>query len=458
MRATLGAEGLGMSLEFNNYLYKRYFRPKGKIMAMNELDNPGFAMITKKTNSGGEDFSTPANISGGRGWAKTRIQAQGISDTAAGNGSFGRWENKQGEYAGNLRYAKREIQRSESSDTEFAAFERSQRARTDGFLSSFGGIMSRIVWGPPGGYLFQGASLSSGVITLNSNDSERVAHVEVGDQLQNSDNDGSSDAHTLNGSGSIGYVIAVGRTGSTPTVTVSPSDGGSAGNPAGWSGTGYFYRVGEFKGARDSGVDAGHVMDSYQSWVPAAEDTSLVTAFKNVLRGKDGRLSGARRTANDVSQETMEEALEGLNTFGRSRYGWKGKRCFLVHDTRFQQLSRGLESRRFRGSMSEHTVNGDKAYAAFSYNKISLHTQSGSVEVIPDPHIPQNEAYCLRPQDWEFRAIGGFPGRVDQDGINVLRKATSDDFEIRMDANGSFMLAADGLINQNGRTALPDAS
>lgn len=445
-----------MALEFDNWLFRRYFKPKGKVMAMNEREKPFFAMMSKKMNSGGSDFTTPANISGGRGWAKTRSQAQSISDSDAGNGSFGAFRNYQGEYSGNLRYGHREVLRSEASDTDFVAFERSQRARTDGFMSSFGEIMSRITLGPKGGYLFKGASISSGIITLDSSYSERIADVEVGDQIVNSDNDGSSSAHALNGSGgTIGYVIAVGRSGSSPTVTVAASEGGSAATPSGWSGTGYFFRRGEFKGAYDSGVDAGHVMDSYDSWVPASEGTGT---FKGVNRGLDGRLSGARRTSTDVATETIEEAFEGLATVGRSRYGWKGKHTLFCHDIVFQQLSRSLESRRFRGEMGSTTVNADKAYASFAYSTIKLATQSGSIEVVPDPHMPQDVAYCIRPSDWEYRCVGGFPGRVAGDGLQALRKTTSDDYEIRMECSGSFMLAADGLINQNGRTAIPAES
>lgn len=449
-----------MALSFDTWLFRRYLKPKGKIMAMNERDRPFFSMIKKTYNSGGADFNTPALVHGGRGWSNTRSNAQSISDTSTGNGGFGSWQNKPGRYVGSLQFSDIEIAQSESSDAAFVAFEKSQKARTDAHMAEFGGIFNRLTLGPPGGYLFQISSISSGVLTLTSTDAERVADVERGDQLVASDDDGDSTSDTLVGSGSVGYVIAVNREGSTPTVTVATSDGGSAASPTGWGANDYVYRKGEFGGAYDSGTTGGHVIDSYQSWVTATADTAT---FKSIDRSLDTRLSGVRQTTAQVATLNIEEALEQMFVIGRSRNGWKGKHVAFVHTTEFVRVSRSLESRRFRGdsvsySTESRTVNGEKAYASFSYNVIKLMTQSGSIELIDEPHMPTGVAYFIRPEDWEYRCLEQMPTIMRKDSNEILRKTTDDDYELRSTVYASFMLRDTGVISQNGRTALPSAA
>ena len=105
-------------------------------------------------------------------------------------------------------------------------------------LQANGTRINRGVLGPSGMWLFRG-TISSGVITIDSRDLKAIAYIEVrADQLQASANDGSSSAHSLLGSGSIGYVVsATGRFSTTSaTVTVSTSFGGSAATPSGWTG------------------------------------------------------------------------------------------------------------------------------------------------------------------------------------------------------------------------------
>lgn len=439
------------ALEFDNWLHRKY-AAVGKITAMSKRDRPFLSMIST-TTGGGSDFNTPVLVSGGRGFSNTRANAQSISDTSAGNGAFAEWKNVPGEYKGSLQIKDREIA---ASKENFSAYARALGAKTDAHVSEFGGIMSRAILGPPGMYLCTG-TISSGVVTITAAEADRVAEIELGDQIQASADDGDSTGHTLLGSSSVGYVIGVSRSGSTTTFTVSTTAGGSAGTPAGWTGTMYFYRLGEFKGGIDRGTGT-HVIDSIQAWVPETEPSDT---YKQVDRSADSRLSGVRQLTAEVTSLNIEETLENLSDRGRSRYGWTGtKKCFL-HTTRFRQLSRSLETRRLRGGSSFEKGSkkvGEKEYASFSYNYISLSTQSGAYEIIDEPHMPADYALMTNPDDWEIMTYSGFPAIIDEDTNRILRKTTEDTYEFRETAYASFKLKKEAMISQTGRTALPAAA
>jgi hypothetical protein len=446
-----------MSLEYlDNYLFRRYRKP-GKITAMSKREKPWLSMIKDRIIDGGSDWNTPALLSGGRGYARTRAQVQAIHRTPLGNGAFAQWRNSPGTYAGGYEISNREIALSKGAE---AAFAKAQGIKADAHVGEFGSIMARGILGPPGWYLFTG-TCTNGVISITAAEAFRVGEVELGDQLVASADPGDDPTDSELGGGSVGHVINISRSATTKTITVSPTPEGAAGTPAGWTGTMYFFRRGEMGGGVDRGADnnSRFVIDSVQAWVPETEPSDT---YKNVDRSRDSRLSGCRQLAADVATMTIEEVFESLYDLGRTLYGWKGKKKFFVHTTRFRQLTRSLENRRLRGGGSfekgERKGGGSEDYASFSYAYVSLTTQEGSYEIIDDPHMPADYALCMDPDDWEIVTAAGFPEVIDHDKNKVLRHASEDVFEFREAVYGSFQLKPEAQISQTGRTPLPAAA
>ena len=455
-----------MSTDFEEWINRQYIKPKGKMTAMSELHQVFLSMVPKEENRGGESWTTPAYISTPRGHARTRSEAQSIAQSSGGGGSYGTWTSTPGNATSSVEFSNREVAASQGmSDSGFVAFAEAQKHKIEGLTEGFGSKMSRMILGPPGSFLFQAATISNGVITLNSDYADVIGLIEPGDQLQLSDEDGDEDNDALIGSGNIGYVIAVDPEGDSPTVTVATSPGGSAASPSDWeaNATGFIYKLGEFKGGIDRGPNATNsqlVIDSVQAWLPP---TTLTDTFKGVDRSVTSKLTGLRQTSTDITSLDIEECLEQMFVRGRQRYGWKGGQKIFVNSVRFNQLSRSLETRRMRG-MSEMKwergggESGNKAYASFGYNKIALYATNGSFEVIDEPHMPADYALATDPSKWRVRSYEGFPQAVDKDSNRILRKSTDDDYEFRLAAYASFMLAADGVISHSGRTALPTAA
>jgi hypothetical protein len=445
-----------------NEWLKEQFEQPGRIQAMTDRKAVFSSKLSKRQDSG-ESFEQPALLHGGRAWAGSRAAAQSISNENEANLAPLAFKSFVGKQKGNLLILHDEIAATGNSKERTGAYAKTLQVKTDNMLQTFGTRNNRAILGPPGMYLFRG-TIASGVITLDSRDVDRISYVEVrADQLQASADDGSSASHSLLGAGSIGYPISLtGRYGNTPTVTVATSFGGSASTPAGWTegATIFFYFRDDFKGGIDTGAKFGHRIDSIQAWVTATDATDT---YKNVDRSRDPRLSGVKLITTDVTTLNEEEVFEELFDIGRSRANWSGEKEMWVSTKRFRQLSRHLESRRMRtgDSVAKKTrkEGGDKRYASsgatFSYATICLEHQSGAYEIIDEVDMPNDYILATNTSDWEIVHYDGFPHLIDDDGTDMLRKSTEDDYEMRWTANPSFKLKKDAMITETGRAPFP---
>lgn len=448
----------------NEWLKEQYEQP-GRIKAMTHRKTVFSDKLTVRQDSG-ESFNVPALLHGGRGWADSRAAAQAISNENEANLAPLDFKNFVGKQKGNMLILHDEIAATGNDRERAGSYAKTLQVKTDRMLETFGTRNNRGILGPPGMYLFRG-TISAGVITLDSRDVDRIAYVEPrADQLQASTDDGSSASHTLLGSSSVGYVVSLtGRFSNSPTVTVAASFGGSAATPAGWTegSTIHFYFRGDFKGGIDTGAKFGHRIDSIQAWITATDATDT---FKTVDRSRDPRLSGVKILTGDVTALNEEEVFEELFDIGRTRAGWSGAKEMYVSTKRFRQLSRHLESRRMRTSdgskySKSKKSGGDAKYASsgatFSYSTICLEHQSGSYEIIDEVDMPNDYILATQASDWEIVHYDGYPHLIDDDGTDMLRKSTEDDYEMRWTANPSFKLKKDAMITDTGRAPFPVA-
>lgn len=446
----------------NEWLKDQYEQP-GRIKAMSDRKAVFKSKISVRQDSG-ENFKQPALLHGGRGWADTRAAAQAISNDNEANLAPFEWTSYVGKIKGNLKILHDEIAATGNDKARMGAYAKTLQVKVDNMLEAHGTRVNRGTLGPPGMWLFRG-TLSAGVITIDSRDAKAIAYVEPrADQLQASANDGSSGAHSLLGSGSVGYVVSLtGRFGSAPTVTVSTSFGGSAATPSGWTegSTIYFYFRGDFKGGIDTGAKFGHRHDSIQAWVTSTDATDT---YKGVDRSRDPRMSGVKLITTDVATDGVEEVFEHLFDIGRERAGWTGGQEIYASTARFRQVSRHLESRRMRTdsgktAKTSQKSGGDSRYASsgatFSYNTICLEHMSGSFEIIDEIDMPNDYMLATKTDDWEFVHYDGFPHLIDDDGVDMLRQTNEDDYEMRWTANISFKPKKDALLTNTGRSPFP---
>jgi hypothetical protein len=411
---------------------------KRKYSTQEKVDNIGLVKTTftkdvpKKVDPEGESYTSFLTVSGGQGWSGTRTGARAISGqgNGRGNGDWIQITNKHGSIKGEVRWDELDIKRANSGS---ASAMRAVLAHTDGHLAGFGQFAEGYALNHRGGYLCTGTVDGSGVVTITSN-AEHITRVRKYQIVVASAANGTSGS--LLGAPSLGYVIATSRTGATTTFTVSTTSGGSAGTPASWTGTMYFFIYETWYGSNggactDGGTDSAFLIDSVDSWCPSTAPGA--TPFKGIVRNTDDLLGGLRLTSTEVAGKNTLERLQLLAVTGEARFNWeKRKRKVYLHPTRFLEASILLQSTdvRERGFKGEST-------AGVGYDGIVVKCTGAEFELISTPLMDPDTAYMLVPEDWLLHSHAGWPGVIDDDGLRFVRIDGEDAFALQYTAYGS---------------------
>jgi hypothetical protein len=300
-----------------------------------------------------------------------------------------------------------------ASASDLGAFFEDKKEEIDGLYRAFGDVMSSYMLRDQGHSLGSGTD-SSGVQSLvNKAD---IVNFEVGQILVASANPGTATTDSLIGAPTLAYVIKVNY--GTGQFTVAATSGGTAATPASWTGTMYYFRNSDFGG----GSTPNRILLGFGAWNPAA-DPSAGESFEGVDRTINMiRRSGVRLVASDVNGLGLETRLKKLIVRMASRA--KPAKKIVLHPEQWQPLSDSLEGR------GQRALDGEGA--TFSYRKIELSTPRGMVEVTADKFMPITDAYAYDPDAIRVATLSGFPAIVNADGLQMLRKATSNAFEFRL--------------------------
>lgn len=273
------------------------------------------------------------------------------------------------------------------------------------------------------------ASISTGVITLGNVNS--VVNFEVGMVLVTFSISGTT--YTQSTGAALGYVIAVNR--SAGTVTVSATQGGSAGTPSSWSAS--FPNI-AVQGDITFGTLASNnsflKISGLQAWLPGTAPSSG-DSFWGVDRSADPtRLAGVRF---DGSSESIEEALiDGSSLVARE--GGQPDMCFMNFAS-YAALEKSL------GSKVQYVdVKHEEADIAFA--GIRIHAPYGPITVIPDRNCPAQTAYLLQMDVWKLRSLGKAPHILTygMEGLEALRVGNADALEIRIGYYANLICSAPG--------------
>jgi len=411
----------------DQYLHRRYARP-GKIECMAVHDKPVLDMLKKGKHSGsGLTFHEPVRVSNPQGLSATRATTQETSGgTHAGATSVvAEWSLPYGDYTGGVEISDKAIDA--GGDVPSGSYLSPIGLETDGIIEEFGEVMDTYLWAEPGKSVgqYNGNNISTGVITLTGDAAEsQIMNFNIGAPFQVSANDGSG-AHSLLGSGSTGWVIAVNY--DTLQVTFSTTAGGSAGTPTGWDTADtslFLFRKGDFQGT--SGNTPVFIIDSFADWIPSSAPGS--TAFKGVDRSVDSRLGGARLTSTQAAGLSNEERIKRLVTKLNSTFGGSGEKLVVLESIQWQKLASVLEAR------GQRPLDGRTANLSYQY--ITLQTGKGLAKVISSPKCRPDTFWALEIDKWTLRTLSGFPKVMKGDGFTMLRKATSDKYEFRIACYG----------------------
>ena len=159
-----------------------------------------------------------------------------------------------------------------------------------------------------------------------------------------------------------------------------------------------------------------------EGWIPA---TASATAFYGVDRTLHTRLGGVRRTGTSL---TLKEALV-TGQADAAVVGGSPTHCFL-HPKQFREL--------IKSEMTNRTYSmEDVSVGKLGFRALVLEGATGPIRVMADMNCPSTVAWLLQMDTWKLVTHGSAPHIADEDGLRILRQATSDGYEVRWRYRGN---------------------
>lgn len=416
---------------FDAFLKERYTTEK--IEDLTTSDRPLWAMMPKDDKCSGDNFIEPIIFGNPQGLGATLAKAQTAAGLAGGGGNVKgrRWTLTFGDYSAVVEIGDKVMK---AARDNFGAFLRNKATEIDGLWEGFADTQSAYLYGNGGQAIGQG-TVAAGVLTLTN--PEDVVNFEVGQALVASTSDGSDPSHTINVAGT-GYVIGVNRSEGKVNLGNDPDDTTATNPNAAWDDAPiYVFRDGDFGGS-----GATTIFKGIGAWIPASTP-SASDSFFGVNRSVDDRLSGVR-VLSSLNGKTREERLKMLVTRMKGRFGARGKISVFMNNEQWQALANELEDKGTR------PVSGGTA--KFNFDKIEMAAGGGTIAIYPDPFCPALSAFALALDYWKLRSYDAYPHVVNGDGLEMLRKISSNDYEYRLTGYPTLSTRAPSF---NGRIALP---
>jgi len=407
---------------FDAFLKENY--TSEKINDLTKKDRPLYGMIKKEEDQTGRRYIHPFQFANSQGLSATLPNAQtGAQQTSGGNVQGRDWVCAWGDYTGSVFIGDKVIK---ASRTNVGSFLRDQTIEVDSLYNAFGDTMASYLYSD-GGMSLGSGTISSGVITLANADD--VVNFEVGQILLPSAGSGATSTDTIIASAGNGFVIAVNK--NAGTVTVSATSGGAAGTPANWTGTMFFFRLGDFGATGATGFT--RILLGLGAWIPASDPSA--TLFEGVNRTTDiTKMSGVRLTAAEITGLTLEQRLKKLVTRMRGRNFGPGPTAVYLNPEKWQAVADSLESR------GNREIGSD---AEFGYENISFKAGGKTVKLYADPFCPIGTAFAVH-DSIKLASLGKIPEVLNGDGLEMLRAAADNSFEYRIVAYPAFVAPAPG--------------
>lgn len=403
-------------------LKRRYIDPPNGLESVVNRASPTLASI-KKVEKRGESVNEICRPSGPLGFSYDFAAAQAVSgQTDKGASDYETFVLPFGQYFGSVVMPARGLSGAKGREDAFLL---ELITEMDAALESFGSIAARKILGPIGGSIGRIEDIDQG-----GTSGQIALHVKgdafnfiKGMILQAASGTGNGSTTPRAG---LGYVLRVvpdaNLTGSSTTgwhVEVSDtSSSGSVGTPSGWVDNDYLFRNGDILSATDLSDKA---VRSLQGFITLTNDTST---YLNAARTTPG-MNGFRLTSTEVDGLTIKERIMKLVNKGRKQYNANKVDTIVVGPDTHHDLVQEVQDTGWQGFAQKMEVGA---------GEIAVWTANGVVKVLNEPHCIESDIWALTSSKLSIFTYNGFPGPVDEDGLKLLRKATSMDYEVRWQA------------------------
>jgi hypothetical protein len=390
--------------QFDAFL-KNYFNPQ-KVEDLTRAGKPFFGRIKKNEDVSGDQWNVPILWSNPQGLSGGSLAN---AQTATGNIKGDKWAILMGDYFGTVSIGDKVIM---ASRNNAGAFLDNKTTEIEGLYEAFSNDLALYLFRNGGGSTgrINATYVSGNVIGLA--DPRDTFNFEVNEYVQASagDGTGASDAARA------GNTFITGVDAVNGTITLS-----NAAGITGLAANDFLFRLGNIA----SGGTGALIMHGVQAYITA---TSAPAALWGVTRSTQvQRLSGCKVATADVNGKGIEERIQLLGAYmaGRFRAMTSGGsyECYL-HPEDWQTLTISVQTRGIRPLEESDTK--------FGYEYIDVIAGGKRMKVFADPYCPKGNAFILRMDNWVLGSYGQLVRTLNGDGLTMLRAATTNSFEYRL--------------------------
>lgn len=401
---------------FDALMKRRY--PQSRVNDLTLAERPLLAMLTKDPSFSGSAMSIPLIQTNPQGVAALDLNT---AQTNATNVVPKNFLITVGDYFGSVSIGSKVILASRDNP---GAFLSNQKVEMDGVINTCSDSLHKHVWGNGGGALGQRKSISSNTVTL-TDPSTVYAFDEGMTVVASGDGDGSAGTETL-------------RTGSTTVASKDPENGTitltNAGSITLFADNDYLFRQGDFLGTSGAGIIKG-----VQAYI-VASSASVPTLFGMTRTSNPIKLAGCRIGSSDLTGRTTEERIKKLGARMTGYYKMKMFDKGFLNPEDWQDLEISLNARGIRPTQDESTK--------FGFMSLKVTAGGQTVDIISDFACPKGTFFGLRMGTWKLWSMLDLVHTVNGDGLTLLRKGTTNDYEFRVE---SFPQLACDAPGWNGR-------
>lgn len=374
--------------------------------------NPFLALVPKKEDFGGKKWVCPIIYGNPQGRSKTFTNAQ--TRSTATESKIEAFEiTRKKDYS----LATIDGETIEASKGDANAFMEAATTEIDGAINSLTNSVAANLFGTSASYIGQvleEPSTNASTFSVTMKNASDVVKVEVGMML-NIWSEVSAGTQRISETGDDEWVVAaVNRSTGAITLTGNYDANGTI------AADDYIFIEG----------DRGNGFSGLEDWLPASAPSSA--GYFGVDRSVDTTRLGGQRL--DASAMPIEEALiEGESIV--SREGGYLDYYFMNH-SKMKQLKKSL------GSKVQYV--DVKATERISFQGIQVEGDNGPITVLADRNCPANRIFGICLKSWKLASLGKAVRVLNADGVDMLRQASADGYEVRYGFYGNLGCNAPG--------------
>lgn len=403
---------------------KEYYTSE-KVESLMFSSRPFMARVAKSTEFVGDVMPVPVVHGAPQGVAGSLANAQTAAGDSTGGQTLGkRFNVTTGDLHGVVEIADKLIKASRNNK---GAFFEAKTEEIDNLYEQVADVLSQALWVGNGGIpIGRRASISTNTVTLSS--ASDVFNFEVGMTVVASSATGEGGSDALR-SGST-TVASVDRTAGTVTLT-------SAAGITSFADNDYLFRLGTFAGNTGISIFQGVGAFVYSSDSPP-------TLYGMTRTSDAQRLAGCRIASADLTGLSIGSRIELLGTRMAGRY--KVPLGGLVGYLNPEDWTRLSIEMRAKGVQPMNDAS-----AKLGFMKLSVVAGGNTIDCYADPFVPQGTVFVLKESSWKLWSMGELCAPVNGDGLTMLRKATTNNYEYRLIGYPALVTRAPGW---NGRVTV----